>query len=70
MLYHMPVAQSLGKLVLYVIQKIEHEDDRLDQTRQILRTFHQNMQLPNQTLQIGSALCIKHLVQNCEASII
>ena len=38
-----PVAQSLGKLTLNVVQKVEHEDDRLDQTRQILRAFHQNM---------------------------
>lgn len=29
-LYHMPVAQSLGKLVQFVVQKIEHEDDRMD----------------------------------------
>ena len=49
-LYHVPVAQSLGKLIFCVVSKIEHEDDKLDQTKQILRAFYQNIQVPNQTL--------------------
>lgn len=55
---HYNVAQSVGKIVLHIINRIENVDELISLTNTILSIFFQNTQVPSVNLQSGAAVCI------------